>query len=280
MKYIIVDEKGEAGRLRWIDIDGDGQYTHGVDGFIMQWCNEIAGINGRKQSDFYSISGISISFHPTYGPDLLTADEITEVHYTDQQTPASYGHIWLGPGVAPTGTFALKHFDDIPLAERQKIAYYSNTGIPFPSETIINNGTSPDPNKLALIKEFFSSWTAAGSGAWTDKSVDNSNEYVAGQDELLMGKGVADGFAGAPLTTAARLFYIDLDQSGSFNGNDFVWRDGNNDGAWSNPSNAADELLSNTPPSQLNWRRALPRTTSKSSSTAMAEQPAMSELTR
>ena len=257
VKYIIVDEKGEAGRLRWIDIDGDGQYTHGVDGFIMQWCNEIAGINGRKQSDFYSISGISVSFHPTYGPDLLTADEITEVHYTDQQTPASYGHIWLGPGVAPTGTFALKHFDDIPLAERQKIAYYSNTGIPFPSETIINNGTSPDPNKLALIKEFFSSWTAAGSGAWTDKSVDNSNEYVAGQDELLMGKGVADGFVGAPLTTAARLFYIDLDQSGSFNGNDFVWRDGNNDGAWSNPSNAADELLSNTPPSQLNWRRAL-----------------------
>ena len=90
VKYIIVDEKGEAGRLRWIDIDGDGQYTHGVDGFIMQWCNEIAGINGRKQSDFYSISGISVSFHPTYGPDLLTADDITEVRYTDQQTPASY----------------------------------------------------------------------------------------------------------------------------------------------------------------------------------------------
>ncbi|MGN0866325.1 MAG: LamG-like jellyroll fold domain-containing protein [Oligosphaeraceae bacterium] len=261
---ISIDEKIEIGYLRWVDVDDDGVFTLGVDGFIIQYCNEINGKNGRTMNDLYVLdtSNLSRPLTPqpaTYGPQKEddsydSAADVTEVSYTDQFGASAQNQLWLGPGSEPVGTHYLGFINEIDSTTLKRIAYYSNTGMTFPTAPIVNNGTSLDNEKVNAVKEFLTTWNADGSGAWIDGSVDDSLPYVASHDTLILGRSVADGFAGSALTAAANLYYVDLDQSESLTRADFIWKDGDGDGAWSATPAADDVALGNATPGQMNWK--------------------------
>ena len=261
---INIDEKIEIGYLRWVDVDDDGIFTLGVDGFLIQYCNEINGKNGRTMNDLYTIDSSNwshpLTVHPaTYGPQKEdgtydSAADVTEVTYTDQSGASSQNQVWLGPGNEPVGTHKLGFLDEIDSTTRARIAYYSSTGMTFPTAAIVNNGTSLDNEKVNAVKEFLTTWNSDGSGAWIDGSVDDSLTYVASHDTLILGRSVADGFLGEALTPAANLFYVDLDQTESLTRADFIWKDGNGDGAWSATPATEDVALGSATPGQMNWK--------------------------
>ncbi len=263
VSMLIVDETLEMGYLRWVDVDGDNAFDLEKDAFVVQYCNEINGKNGRSMSDRYSIDGFSFDVYPaTYGAQkedgtYATAAEITELNITAEEGASAQNMLWLGPEKELPGEYTLHFIDEIDDETLKRIAYYSKTGINFPQKLIVNDGTSIDYTKLTELQNFFTTWTSEGNGAWIDRSVDNSLNYVAGQDTLLMGRAVTDGFTGTALETSNNFYYIDLDQSGALSSADFVWKDGNDDGAWSATAAAEDELLGSATPGQLNWREPI-----------------------
>lgn len=262
---IDIDEKIEIGYLRWVDVDDDGAFTLGVDGFIIQYCNEINNKNGRTMNDLYVLDSSNWSrpltpLPATYGPvkddgTYDSAADVTEVSYSDQFGAAAQNQIWLGPGSEPVGTHKLGFINEIDGTTLQRIAYYSATGMTFPTAPIVNNGTSLDNEKVNQVKEFLTTWTTEGNGAWIDGSVDDSLQFVAAHDTLLLGRSVADGFTGSHVTAAENLYYVDLDQSESLTRADFIWRDGNGDGAWSATPAAEDVALGSATPGQMNWKK-------------------------
>ncbi|MBP5300806.1 MAG: C10 family peptidase [Victivallales bacterium] len=223
----------EFAKLKWADVNGDGEFTAGTDGIFIKIADEV------KNGDYAGLIGGA-----TYSDDDLFV--LGEGTFADQNFWLSNSAV-LDPNNSE-GSCPAFDLSALPAT----LSYYSADGaFPNPIEFAGIDDASVEAGLNTLYTYLNNLQTGAGNGAWLDYSADTSATFVAGQDEVILGATPEDATAGTAISD--ELYYLDVDGSGFMSTDDFVWMD-SGDGAWTKEATSGDTLVGKVQPAALNWR--------------------------